>query len=614
MFVKLKHSLQNLQTRFLNFIELTKTAISIGRSLNSEFLKMDFIDAFVSQTTGSLNMILLGLMINKIAANDRNGAILILVGLTANLLLGSLIQNYISYRSDYLYTFRDLDANKFLLKKIARIPVKYRGTTEFKEIEKNADIRKVFRFFEHFIELASRVYGTVLTIGALTFIQPGILLGVAALGILSAYLDSKSRVKLFESRHELSYYSMLNYSYSANFKVRTIEKLNDNIKINNNLDFMEKIYDKFIHTYKSWYLDYSREVMGRRFYSKNIMDIGTAGSLGFAYMYGINGLIPIGNIIIFGSAYKNLLDSIRFLSTNIALILENYLNVKAVSDLINFPIPTTNYMKIPDTHKLEIEFKNVSFAYPSSDRKVLDNVSFKISHKDKLGIIGENGAGKSTLVKLLFRIYAPTSGTILLNGIDINDISDEDYYQLFSILSQDSIPEEAMTVEDIIYLGDTSKPKSIKRIMEAAKLSTFSKDVKELKDGYKQLLTDKEKVSVYNKYSSKKFTSLSGGQYRKLLLSKVFYGQKPIMVLDEPTDSIDAHSAFSIFKNLNTLKNNQIIIFITHDIQRMQLVADKIMTLKNGKLVEFDTTKNLQKKKDSYFYSALDTYKKTIRE
>ena len=150
--------------------------------------------------------------------------------------------------------------------------------------------------------------------------------------------------------------------------------------------------------------------------------------------------------------------------------------------------------------------------------------------------------------------------------------------------------------------------------MEAAKLSTFSKDVKELKDGYKQLLTDKEKVSVYNKYSSKKFTSLSGGQYRKLLLSKVFYGQKPIMVLDEPTDSIDAHSAFSIFKNLNNLKNNQIIIFITHDIQRMQLVADKIMTLKNGKLVEFDTTKNLQKKKDSYFYSALDTYKKTIRE
>lgn len=614
MLVKLKHSLKSLKDRFINFVELTKTAISIARSLNSEYLKVEFIDAFVAQTAGSLNMILMGLMINKISAGDKDGAILILIALILNLLISSLIQNYISYRSDFLYTFRDLDANKFLLKKIALIPVKFRSTTEFKETEKNADVRKVFRFFDQFIELTTSIYGTVLTLGALTFIQPGILLGVAALGVLSAYLDSKSRVKSFESRHELSYYSMLNYSYGGNFKIRTIEKLNDNVKINNNLDFVESIYNKFIDSYKSWYLNYSREIMGRRFQSKNIMDFGTAASLGFAYMYGINGLIPVGNIIIFGSAYKNLIDSVRFFSSNIALILENYLNLKAVSDLINYPIPVVEYKKIPDIHKLEIEFKNVSFAYPSSDKKVLDNVSFTISNKDKIGIIGENGAGKSTLIKLLFRIYTPTSGTILLNGIDINDISDEDYYQLFSILSQDSIPEEAMTVEDIIYLGDTSKAKSIKRIMDAAKLSTFSKDVKELKDGYKQLLTDKEKVSVYNKYSSKKFTSLSGGQYRKLLLAKVFYGQKPIVVLDEPTDSIDAHSAFSIFKNLNNLKNNQIIIFITHDIQRMQLVADKIMTLKNGKLVEFEETKKLQKKKESYFYSALETYKKTIRE
>jgi ATP-binding cassette subfamily B protein len=241
------------------------------------------------------------------------------------------------------------------------------------------------------------------------------------------------------------------------------------------------------------------------------------------------------------------------------------------------------------------------------------NISFKISNRDKLGIIGENGAGKSTLIKLLFRIYTPTSGQILLNGVDLNDISDEDYYGLFSVLGQQSYPESAMTVEDIIYLGDTSKARNAKRIVEAAKSSTFHKDVLKLKEGYKQLIGSDYEVGVFNKYSEKKFTSLSGGQYRKLVLSKVFYGQKPIIVLDEPTDSIDPNSAFTIFKNLNALKHNQITLFITHDIQRMQLVANKVLVLKDGEVVEHDTTEKLLKKKDSYLNQALKTYMETIR-
>ena len=605
--------IKEIKLRVSEFIELTRVALSIGKALNSKVLKYDILEEFVSQTSNSLGIILLGTLINYITSGNKEMAIIILVAIFLNSIISEFIENYISYKYQFLYAFREIETNKFLLKKISRIPVKYRSTPEFKEIEKAADLNSVYRFFSMYIVLISRVYGTILTLTALTIIQPYILLLALVIGIISLYLDSKSRLLTYNSRNERSYFSQLQSKYISNFYLKEIEDLTDNVKINNNYDFLEKKYDSYIEKYKEWFNSYTRNISGRKLISSNILSTGTAISIATAYSYGITGSIPVGNLIIFSQAYSKLMSSMGYFSTNLAGMLEQYLSVKAVDDLINFKVPETSYLPIPNPALLEIEFQNVYFSYPGTENQVLKNISFKISHKDKLGIIGENGAGKSTLIKLLFRIYTPTRGQILLNGINLNDISDEDYYPLFSVLGQNSYPEQAMTVEEIIYLGDTSKAMNKKKIMEAAKLSTFHKDIQKMDDGYKQLITTTYSVSVFNKYSEKKYTSLSGGQYRKLLLSKIFYGQKPIIVLDEPTDSIDPNSAFTIFKNLNALKHNQITLFITHDIQRMQLVANKVLVLKDGEVVEHDTTENLLKKKDSYLNQALKTYMETIR-
>ena len=614
MFTKLKHNLTNFKNRAEEFVKLTKIAINIGRALNSKILKYDVINEFIYETSNSLGIILLGVLVNNITSGNLNTALNVLVAIFLNSVVSDYIENYINYKMQFLENLREIDTNKFLLKKISRIPVKYRSTPEFKEIEKTANINEVYRFFESYISLITRVYGTILTLSALTIIQPYIFALALVVGLISLYLDSKSKLLFFNTRKEKSYFSQLQNVYISNFNLRNIEDLTDNVKINNNYNFLEKKYDKFIENYKEWFYNFTRTVSGRNMFSKNILSTGTAFSVATAYYYGINGVIPVGNLLIFRSAYSNLMSSIGFFSVNIARMLELYLSVKAVDDLINFKVPETKYLPIPNLNHLEIEFQNVSFSYPGTENKVLKNISFKISHKDKLGIIGENGAGKSTLIKLIFRIYTPTSGQILVNGVNLNDIADEDYYQLFSVLGQASIPENAMTVEDMIYLGDTSKAINKKKIMDAAKLSTFHKDVVKLQDGYKQLIANNYSVGVFNKYSEKKYTSLSGGQYRKLLLSKVFYGQKPIIVLDEPTDSIDPNSAFTIFKNLNELKHNQITIFITHDVQRMQLVANKVLVLKDGEVVEFDETNKLLKSKNSYLNQALKTYLQTIRD
>jgi energy-coupling factor transporter ATP-binding protein EcfA2 len=121
-------------------------------------------------------------------------------------------------------------------------------------------------------------------------------------------------------------------------------------------------------------------------------------------------------------------------------------------------------------------------------------------------------------------------------------------------------------------------------------------------------------VSVWNKYSEIPFTSLSGGQFRKVLLAKMFYSQKPIYVFDEPTDSIDPESAFKIFKHINEIPHAQMIIFITHDVQRLQLASNKVLVLKDGEVIEFGETTKLIKDKKSQLNKALATYTQTIRE
>jgi ABC-type multidrug transport system fused ATPase/permease subunit len=610
---KLIKKIKDIKLRVSEFIELTKVAISVSKALNSKVLKYDIINEFISQTSNSLNIILVGILLNNIVSANKDTAYLILAGIVINSSISEVIKNYLRYKTGILEAFRVIEIEKFTLQKISLIPVKYRATPEFKEIEANAKIYHLYEFFDAYISLISRIYGTVLTLGALTIIQPYILLLAIAIGLISVYLESKSRLQSFNSRNERNYYSRYNFWFRQNFKVDKIETLTDNVKINPNLKFLEKNYDILINKYKEWFNSYNRSVSGKKMWSENVVSIGTGISIAAAYSYGINGAIPIGSLVIFSQAYSNLIQSMSMFSTNIATIFELYLNVKAIDDLINFKVPETKYLKVPNLNHLEIEFQNVSFSYPGTEKEVLKNISFKISNRDKLGIIGENGAGKSTIIKLLFRIYSPTSGQILLNGINLNDIADEDYYQLFSVLGQDSGPEAVMTVEDIIYLGDTSKAINKKKIMEAAKLSTFHKDVLKFTDGYKQLIHHEQFVSSFNKYSEKKFTSLSGGQFRKLVLAKVFYGQKPIIVLDEPTSSIDPNSAFTIFKNLNALKHNQITLFITHDIQRMQLVANKVLVLKDGEVIEHDSTENLLKKKDSYLNQALKTYMETIR-
>ena len=224
----------------------------------------------------------------------------------------------------------------------------------------------------------------------------------------------------------------------------------------------------------------------------------------------------------------------------------------------------------------EIEFKNVVFKYPDTDKVILDNVSFKINSGERIGLIGINGAGKSTIVKLLLRIYDPNEGEVLINGIDLRNIKPEDWWFNLSTLMQDYNHYSGITLAESVMISNYNKSGVInkKKLKEALIKSRALEFVNKW---------DKKTDSMLGKSFGGE--SLSNGQAQKLALARTFYKDSSVMIFDEPTAAIDAESEIEIFEELEKIPRTKSILYISHDMATIKK-ADRIMLIENGKIVE----------------------------
>ena len=245
-------------------------------------------------------------------------------------------------------------------------------------------------------------------------------------------------------------------------------------------------------------------------------------------------------------------------------------------------------IELPKTNTYEFKFENVSFRYPKAEKYALKNLNITLTAGKRLAVVGLNGAGKSTFIKLLLRLYEPTEGRILLNGVDIRSYSRADYYSIFSAVFQD-VNIFAYPLSENVSMDtpeNTDRKKAEQSLRDAGlgeKLDSLSKGV------------DTELLKVI--YDDG--IDLSGGEKQKLALARALYKDAPVVVLDEPTAALDALAEAALYENFDKLIGGKTAVYISHRLSSTGF-CDAVAMFKDGEMIEYGTHESLLKEGGAY--------------
>jgi ATP-binding cassette, subfamily B, bacterial len=311
--------------------------------------------------------------------------------------------------------------------------------------------------------------------------------------------------------------------------------------------------------------------------------IGTAGYYS-AYVFVIwrtaSGALSIGSMTFLTLAIQQASSNIEQIFSTIAGIGDQAL---FLTDLLAFfeMKPTIqskpNALSAPRPIRHGFEFRNVSFSYPGNSRRVLDSINFELHTGERLALIGENGQGKTTIVKLITRLYDPTEGQILLDGIDLREYDLEDLHREIGVIFQDFMRYE-MTALENIAVGRVEEMGNLELLKSAAQKSMADQTIGRLPLGYDQMLGRRFDQGV----------DLSGGEWQKVALARAYLRDAQLLILDEPTAALDARSEFEVFHRFAELTAGKMALFISHRFSTVRS-ADRILVLANGKIAEEGT-------------------------
>lgn len=326
--------------------------------------------------------------------------------------------------------------------------------------------------------------------------------------------------------------------------------------------------------------------------------LGTVAYYG-AYVFIIfrvlTGVITLGELTFLSGSFNRLMKSLQDFFARFTRISESALYLKDYFDFIDMEVEDQSQetMPLPKSIEIGFEFRNVRFAYPESNSEVLKGVNFTLNAGEKMAFVGQNGAGKTTLIKLMLRFYEPTSGEILLDGININQFNKAEYQEYFGVIFQDFFRYE-FTLRENIAIGHIDEVENLEKIKTAAQLSLANEVVGDLEFGYEQQLGRRFSNGV----------ELSGGQWQKVALARAYMKNAKVMILDEPTSALDAKAESEVFTRFIGLTESKTSIIISHRFSTVRQ-ADKIVVLKEGKILEVGTHIELMQNK--LLYSELFT-------
>jgi len=308
--------------------------------------------------------------------------------------------------------------------------------------------------------------------------------------------------------------------------------------------------------------------------------LGTVGYYG-TYTYVVYetviGVLTLGTLTFLAGAIAGASTNIQAVFTTFSSIADQAL---FLTDLLEFFSVKPKIIVKPDALPVPrpickgFEFKGVSFCYPGNPRPVLSDLNFRLEPSERIALVGENGQGKTTIVKLLARLYDVSSGQILLDGVDLREYEIEDLWREIGIIFQDFMRYE-MTAAENIAIGRIEEVNNEFRIRSAARKSLADHVIHQLPRRYDQVLGSRFEGSI----------ELSGGQWQKIALGRAYIRDAQLLILDEPTASLDARSEHEVFQRFAELTANKMSLLISHRFSTVRM-ADRILVLESGKIAE----------------------------
>lgn len=299
--------------------------------------------------------------------------------------------------------------------------------------------------------------------------------------------------------------------------------------------------------------------------------------------------ITIGSFILYVGSAGTFFGTVSQILATLDRLLQRSREVDDFRSFIDFKAEDElSKLEVPEYEKYEFEFVNVSFKYPRAKRYALENVNMKINAGERLAVVGLNGAGKSTFIKLLLRLYEPTEGKILLNGVDISTYKKDSYYKIFSPVFQE-VNLFAMTLSENVAMKE---PVEIDRkvVEECVNGSGLDTKLNRMPQGIDTQLL---------KIIYEEGVDMSGGEKQKLALARALYKNAPVVVLDEPTAALDALAESKLYQDFDKLIGGKTSVYISHRLSSTQF-CNNIAMFKDGKMIEYGTHKQLMELKGEY--------------
>ncbi len=453
--------------------------------------------------------------------------------------------------------------------------------------------------FSFVLDRAIGIIGKIIIFATIIWIIGSLSIYVLLLFLFLSFLNSVAQMKFKKNYAKLDMEKNPRERELAYFNsIFSDVRYGKEIRINGGRDLLINHLRQILHNLRIFYKK-QMSIMTQSKFFLHLMDFlqRIVSYVYMVYMVSI-GQISIANFTLYINAILTFTTSMNDVIDSINDIRQFGYYFEAVEEFMNLPMNIYDgkeNLKIEEEFKT-LEFRNVGFKYNGTDKWTLKNINCTLHAHEKIAVVGENGAGKTTFIKLLCRLYEPTEGCILLNGVDIRKYDNRDYIRLISSVFQDFQLFSIGLGENISLSKELDESKAYS-ILDELNVTPF---VKKYKSGLE--------VRVHKDFDENGFEP-SGGVGQKIAISRAIYKDTPIIILDEPTAALDPRSEYEIYTQFNDLVKDKAVIFISHRMSSTRF-CDRIFVFENGEIIENGPHEELMQAQSVYYelYSMQSKY------